>query len=298
LRIAKCTAARSRALAVFWLALEPPGRWSLYAVDARADHMIMRAIAIHEHSPQADIEALALIVRATTAALSAAPSDDDDDDDEADALREAPAFEEEARISSDAMPPEQPAVPRAADPHASGPRFSLGYLGAAFSPQTSALHALELRASWLSQAGPYVGVGYTAGPALRASVEDRAADAGLEIARYPLSMHAGLRTAAGPLALAAELGAELELRSHRAQGLAPRYTPAPDHTRVLYNLCPRLEAWLPLTRKLAAYMGASADIVLGNTDYTLSDRDTMQLRALAQPHPIRLTLHVGIGIML
>jgi len=305
LRLAKDTAREHSAVVVFWLEPKPDGPWLLYAVDAQAHHLITRVIVTRDHGAQADIEALALIVRATTAAFLDSASDSQmPETSETPVFAEPLVFDEPERAESadlvfdtdiQSAAPRKARIPKRGARDAAGLRMSLGLLGADFAPQTSPLHALELRAAWWFPRGPYVGVGYTAGRALRFDV----ADARFELERHPMSVHAGLRTTAGPLTLAAELGAELELRHPKTLTLRSDYTLAPDRNQLVYNLVPRLEAALALTRRIATYVAASTDIAVGgNIPYMLIDTATAQSRYMVEPSAIRLTLHVGIGIML
>jgi len=301
LRLAQSTAHEQHAAVVFWLETQPDGQWLLYAVDAQARHIITRVVATQGHSAQANIEALALIVRATTAAFIESPTNERESEP---LVTQAPTHAEPADLTHHLAAETTTSRERAShNPKRSarddaGLRVSLGVLGTDFAPKTR-LYALELRAAWQFPRGPYVGIGYAAGRALHVQSEDTR----WRIAHYPASVYVGLRMLAGPLRLAAEFGAALELRSSSTHGLRTDYTLEPDRDWLVYSLCPRLEAALALTRRIATYVAASTDIVIsGNTPYMLisTERATgaAQSRYLVEPRAIRLTFSIGIGIML
>jgi len=279
LQVSKQTASARRAVVVFWLELPSSGPWLLFAVDAKAEHMIVRPLAAHTQSPEADIEALALIVRATTDALlhgeplpASEPSPD----------------EPPVKVTVRAWPTRPAKAPR---PPAL--RISGAYVGSTFAEQFRWQNGFALRVAWLWSSGPYLGVGFTFFPALRFEPPQ----ARFDVERYPFSIHAGVRFPAGPFVVAAELGSEVELRNRRTLAAAHEYAPAPDQVKIIYNLCPKIEAQLPLTSWLVAFVGGGIDFVIGNFDYTVRDAHTGQALDLVEPAWLRPTIHVGLGIM-
>ncbi|MEY4577736.1 MAG: hypothetical protein RL701_2439 [Pseudomonadota bacterium] len=299
LQLAKQMASDHHATAVFWLELPNAGPWLLYAVDARADRMLMRPLAAHRQSPEADIEAVALIVHATTEALlhgEELPA----------AERAQPAAPPRNTLPPPPQPAAQVAPPTARavaqlDPPARASlrlRFSGAYVGNTFAEQQRWQHGLALRAAVLWPTGPYVGVGFSFVPSLQFDLYPVRFD----LDRYPISLHGGMRfpIGAGPeprFYFATELGAELELRNRRTLSAADTYLATPDELSALFNVCPKVEAQWALTPWLITFVGVGSDITLGNVAYTARAADTRSRRYLLEPDFLRLTLHVGVGIV-
>ena len=280
LLVAKQLATQHRAVATYWLELPAAGPWLLYAVDARAERMIMRPLSAHSQSPEADIETLALIVRATTEAL----------------------LHGEPLPAIDPTTIEPTAKPAPAPPHDSAPaseaapglRISGAYVGTTFARQRSWQHGFGLRAAWLWPDGQYLGLGFTFLPAMH--IDDPAAR--FDVDRYPFSIHGGLRlVAAGPFSVSGELGAELELRNRRTLSVGPGYVAAQDQVKALLNVSPRVEAQLALTSWLVTFVGIGTDLVVGNFAYTIRSGESGRRRFLLDPNWMRLTIQVGVGIM-
>jgi hypothetical protein len=277
LQIAKQTASRLSALAVFWLELPVSGPWLLYAVDARAERMIMRPLAAHSQSPEADVEAVALIVRATTDAL----------------LHGEPLPATNPNVAPAASKQPTPWPVQQLPQGESALRISGAYVGSTFAKRLPWEHGFALRAAWIWPSGTYLGVGFTFIPALRFDI----APVRFNLERYPISLHAGLRFAFPPFTFSGELGAELELRNRRTLGATDTYVPDPDQLKVIYNVCPKLEAEYAVTSWLVLFMGAGIDVVVGNFAYTIRNMETQESTFILEPHWIRLTLHVGVGII-
>lgn len=275
LQLAKQTALQHDALAVFWLDVNPSGPWYLYAVDARAERMVMRPLAGRSPSREADIEAVALIVRATSEALLhgeplAAASD----------------------TPSTPLPKRKPWPVEQAQGQ-SALRLSAAYMGTTFSKDMSWAHGFAVRAAWLFPAGPYVGVGYTFIPPLHFNIDP----VRFRIDRYPFALYAGLRFRHGDLTFSGELGAEVELRNRRTLEARDNFEPDEEQRKTIYNVCPKLEAEYAVMPWLALFGGVGIDVVVGNFAYTTRNTETPEPRMILNPHWIRLTLHVGIGII-
>jgi hypothetical protein len=275
LQVAKKTALEHDALAVFWLDVNPSGPWYLYAVDARAERMVMRPLAGRSSSREADIEAVALIVRATT-----------------DALLHGEPLAAATDTTSTPFPTRKPWPTE----HAHGQsalRLSAAYMGTTFSKQLAWQHGFAVRGAWLWPAGPYVGIGYTFIPPLHFNIFP----VRFRIDRYPFAVYAGLRFRQGDLTFSGELGGEIELRNRRTLAVAGDFDPDPDQRKIIFNICPKLEAEYAVTQWLVVFAGVGMDVVLSNFAYTTRNTETKEMTTILNPHWIRLTLHVGLGII-
>lgn len=278
LQAARGIAARSGAVGVFWLDASGDAPWLLYAVDARAERMIVRPLAAHSKGaePEADIEAVALIVRATTQALLHG--------EPLPASSPGPAHEKPRDTS--------PWPVELLDGGQSALRIAASYVATTFAKQLPVQHGFGLRGAWLWPSGTYVGLGFTLVPTSKFPL-DRVH---FEIDRYPFSLHAGLRFGYSRLTFIGELGAELEIRKRRTLW-ADSLEPNRDEHRVVYNICPKLETELALAPWLVTFVSAGLDVVVGNFAYSSGNEETMENTPVLEPHWIRLTLQVGIGII-
>lgn len=277
LQVARQTAAAYSALGVFWLEVtRNGGPWYLYAVDARGERMITRPLTSHAESPEADIEAVALIVRATTDAL----------------LHGEPLPAETPRRET-SLPVRAPWPVELARLGESALRVTAAYSGSTFANKLPWEHGFALRASWLWPTGPYVGVGYTFIPTLRFPFSP----VRFNIDRYPFAIFAGLRFAFERFTFSGELGGEIEIRSRRTVAAAEGYTPDTEQKKTIYNVCPKLEAEFAVVPWLVVFLNVGIDVVLGNFAYTTSNLETGEKTAILDPHWIRLTSQVGLGII-
>jgi len=278
LQIAKVVAAKSGAIGVFWLDAAGDGPWLLYAVDGRAERMVVRPLASHQKSaePEADIEAVALIVRATTQAL----------------LHGEPLPSLTTSGAPQRKRDTSPWPVERLDAGQSALRVALSYVGTTFAKQLPLQHGFALRGAWLWPSGTYVGLGFTLIPTSKFDLQR----VQFEIDRYPFSLHAGLRFGLSRLTFIGELGVELEVRKRRTLSAAG-LMPYPDERRIVYNVCPRLETELALAPWLVAFVSAGLDVVVGNFAYSSGNEETMENTAILEPHWIRLALQVGLAII-
>jgi hypothetical protein len=277
LQVARQTANAYGALAVFWLEVtRNGGPWYLYAVDARGERMITRPLTSHTASPEADVEATALIVRATTEAL----------------LHGAPLPAETPRRET-SLPPRAPWPVELQRLGESALRVTAAYSGSTFARQLPWEHGFALRAAWLWPTGPYVGVGYTFIPSLHFPLEP----VQFNIDRYPFAIFAGLRFAFERFTFSGEIGGELEIRSRRTLAASDGFTPGPEQRKTIYNVCPKLEAEFAVVPWLVVFLNVGIDAVLGNFAYTTSNLETGEKAMILDPHWIRLTSQVGLGII-
>lgn len=275
LQSARRIAAGSGAIGVFWL--EAGTAWLLYAADARAERMVVRSLASPRKSaePEADIEAVALLVRAATQAL----------------LRGEPL----ASSTREADTPKRELEPwpvEIQDGGRSALRIAVAYMGTTFSEHLSLQDGVALRGAWLMPGGGYVGLGFSL---LRPASFNLGA-VHFEIDRYPISLHGGLRFGVSRITFISELGVELEIRTRRTLS-AGDLEPNRDDQRVIFNVCPKLEVELALLPWLVTFVNAGLDFVLSNYAYSNADETTMQARAVLQPHSVRLTLQLGVGLI-
>ena len=283
LRAAQRIAATSGAIGVFWLEAAGDAPWLLYAVDARAERMIVRPLASRPRSaePEADIEAVALIVRATTQAL----------------LHGAPLPSTDVTTEQAKPRDTSPWPVEMLDAGHSALRLAVAYVTTTFAKHRLLQSGLALRGAWLWPSGTYVGLGFTWTLTSRFTRDP----VHFEIDRYPFSLHAGLRFGFSRFTFIGEIGAELEVRSRRTLWAAADLEPNGNERRILYNICPKLEAELALTPWLVTFVSAGLDVVIGNFAYSTPIGTTMEnpprLLALLEPHWIRLTLQIGIGII-
>lgn len=277
LQAAKLVAAKSGAIAVFWLDAAGDAPWLLYAVDARAERMVVRPLASHPHStePEADIEAVALIVRATTQALL-----------HGEPLPSSPNATTEIKRNTSPWPVER------LDAGQSALRIALSYVGTTFAKQLQPQHGFGLRGAWLWPSGTYVGLGFTFIPTSKFNLHN----VGFEIDRYPFSLHAGLRFGFSRVTFIGELGAELEVRQRRTTA-APGLMAYPDEKRIVYNVCPKFETEVALVPWLVAFVSAGLDVVLGNFAYSAGNEETMENTPILEPHWIRLTVQLGLAVI-
>jgi hypothetical protein len=270
------------AVAVFWLEVRSPGHWFLYAVDAQADRVVLRALTAKSESPEALIETVALIVHATTDAV----------------LRGEP-LPEEAHLAAASAPgsPASPAMPAWPVVHTGEPssalRLGVGYVGTTFARKLPWQSGIGLRADWLWGPGPYVGIGYTFFGSAN-FIDPRVSFA---VDRYPFSLHAGLRFAVGDFTFSAEIGAEIELRSRRTISALAGLDPDPGRQRTIYSVCPKLESEYTILPWLRVFGGVGLDFVLANFPYALKLTETEESITIVDPHWLRLTAQLGIAII-
>jgi hypothetical protein len=271
-RSARRAAARYGAIATFWLDAPANQAWVLYAADAGITRVVVRRLASGQASMEANIEAVALIVRATTDAL----------------LHGEPMPAEEISEEGKALAPwpvEQ------LDKGSYAARISAAYTGTTFAKERSWQHGLSLRAAWIWPSGPYLGLGFTVFERIQFDYPS----VRFEIDRYPISLHAGLRFRVAPFTFTGELGVELEIRNRRTlRGMDSDIT---DPQRMVINICPKLETELNVFSWLALFGGVGLDFVVGNYPYSILDPETMKTTPALEPYLIRVSVHVGLAFL-
>lgn len=276
-RSARRAAARYGAIATFWLDAPVNQTWVLYAADAGITRVVVRRLASGQASVEANIEAVALIVRATTDAL----------------LHGEPMPAEEISDEGKAAAPwpvEQ------LDEGSSGIRVSAAYTGTTFAKERRWQHGASLRAAWIFPSGPYVGLGFTYFERMQFDI----APLRFEIERYPVSLHAGLRFNVSRVTFIGELGVELEMRNRRTISSTDKDTTvsSPDRAYVI-NICPKLETELKLFPGLVLFGGAGLDFVIGNFPYSVLHLkpESMESSISLEPYLIRLSVHLGLAFL-
>jgi hypothetical protein len=275
---ARNTAARYGAIAIFWLDVPLSGPWVLYAADAGVTRVVVRRLGqMPSTSVDANIETVAVIVRATTDALlhgEPIPSE---------------GVADEGHVSTTPWPVEQ------LSPNSSAVRLSAAYLGTTFAKEAKWQQGLSLRAAWIWGSGGYLGAGFTVLERMRFDIPPGS----FEIDRYPISLHAGLRFLVGPLRFIGELGAELEFRNRRSQFAATdELSPATAGKDTVMNICPRLETELAVFSWLGIFAGAGLDFVVGNFPYSIGHDRGGESTIKLEPYLIRLNVQAGIALLL
>ena len=271
-RSARRAAARYGAVATFWLDAPSNEAWVLYAADAGITRVVVRRLESGRASTEANIEAVALIVRATTDAL----------------LHGEPMPAEEISEEGKALAPwpvEQ------VDNGSHTARISAAYTGTTFAKERRWQQGLSLRAAWIWPSGPYLGLGFTIFERMQFDISPVRFD----IDRYPISLHAGLRFRVARFTFTGELGVELEIRNRRTlKGMDLDIT---NPQRMVVNICPKLETELSLLPWLALFGGVGLDFVIGNYPYSVLDLETMKPMVTLEPYLIRLSVHVGLAFL-
>lgn len=274
-RSARRAAARYGAIATFWLDAPTNQAWVLYAADAGITRVVVRRLASGQASVEANIEAVALIVRATTDAL----------------LHGEPMPAEEISEEGKASAP-WPVEQLERGSH--GVRIGAAYAGTTFAKERRWQHGVSLRAAWIFPSGPYVGLGFTYFERMQFDI----APVRFEIDRYPVSLHAGLRFGASRITFIGELGVELEIRNRRTLSVTDKdiELSSPDRSSVI-NICPKLETELLLFPGLVLFGGAGLDFVIGNFPYSILHQETMESSISLEPYLIRLNVHLGMAFL-
>jgi hypothetical protein len=278
MELARKAAREHDAVAVFWLEARGDAPWLLYALDARAERVVMRPLTSRGSSAEAAVEAIALIVRASADALlhgQPLPA----------AAAEASA--PEVQRVENPWPVEQAYQP------SSALRLGIAYMGTTFARVLPWQSGLAVRADWLWPSGPYVGIGYTFWPA--ATIATAPVDFLVE--RYPFSLHAGLRFASGAFTFGGELGAEIESRTRRTLRVSPQFDADAPSRKTIASVNPKLEVEYTLTSWLRIFAGLGIDVVLDNFEYSTENHETKEIQTVVKPYGLRLTLHAGAAVL-
>lgn len=274
------------ALGVLWLDVRPTDHWFLYAMDAKAERVVVRPLFVRKDSVAAGIEQVAVIARACGQALLHGEP----------VLSETPATPVEPRKPPPAeekpAPPAPP--PSAADAKPRPPedrlRLALAYRGETFAHASPWQSGANLSAIWLWSSGPFVGLGFSLFP-----VHDFGDAVRFEVQRRPLSLLPGWRFALTRwLDLDTELAVTFDLRSRHTKqpptGLAPRA----DQTQLLFALGPSVRAELEASPWLSFFAGASLDVFLNEFDYFTAPKPKAPL---VRPYRARPGISVGVAIL-
>lgn len=273
---ARRTAARYGAIAIFWLDAPANRPWVLYAADAGITRVVARRLGPQRtNSVEAAIEAVALIVRATTDAL----------------LHGEPMPSEEAPETSEVSTPWP--VERLVH-GTSGVRLSAAYVGTTFAKEKPWQQGLGLGAAWIWPSGSYLGLGFTIFERMHFDIPNGR----FAVDRYPISLHAGLRFAVAPFTFIGELGLELEIRNRTTESMSEaQLEPKGPDQNAVFNICPKLETELAILPWLVAFGGVGLDFVVGNFPYTILMDSTEKTSISLEPYLIRLNLQLGIAFL-
>lgn len=274
-RSARRAAARYGAIATFWLDAPPSQAWVLYAADAGITRVVVRRLDSGRASVEANIEAVALIVRATTDAL----------------LHGEPIPAEEISEEGKELAP-WPVEQLDRGHHAA--RISAAYTGTTFAKERRWQHGVSLRAAWIWPSGPYLGLGFTIFERMQFEI----APARFNVDRYPISLQAGLRFRVAPLTFTGELGVELEIRNRRTVSAMNQNIELTNPAQsVVLNICPKLETELGVSSWLALFGGIGLDFVVGNFPYIVLQQETEKTSIILEPYLIRFSAHVGLAFL-
>ncbi|HEY2733930.1 MAG TPA: hypothetical protein VGI70_08095 [Polyangiales bacterium] len=283
LDLVKRTVIEHAAVAAFWLEVRGEGHWFLSAVDAKVERVVLRPLTAKSESPEALVESVALIVRATSDAV----------------LHGEPLPEEPhpSRSVADGGSTTPPWPVTQANEARSSLRLAASYVGTTFANRLPWQQGFGVRADWLWPSGPYVGVGYT----FFSAAEFNISNINFSIDRYPISLHAGLRFPVGDWVFSGELGGEIEFRDRRTNDVTGGLEAKPAQHRTLYSVCPKLESEYAITSWFRVFVGLGADFALANFAYQLAnygpEGELLDTKVVLEPHWLRLTLNVGIAII-
>lgn len=273
------------AVGVLWLDIRPTDHWFVYAMDRRAERVVVRPLLVRKESLAAGIESVSVIARASAEAL----------------VRGEPVLGEPVEVPPPRPPPPTAAptpAPAAAPAPADEPgtaqshelRLALGYHGETFASEQPWQSGAVVGASFLWSNGPYVGASFswfpehTFGDSVRFAVQ-----------RRPLSLLGGFRFRLGEhLALDAELGATLDVRSRRTVDTPVTVAARPDERRYVVSIVPRARLEALPARWLGLFAALSLDVLLNEFDYLISPSQT---RPELRPGRVRLGVLAGIALL-
>jgi hypothetical protein len=300
----KALAQTHSAVGVLWLDARPTDHWFVYAMDAGAEHIVVRPLLVRAENLESTIEAVAVIARgAAEALLHGEPVRGESTE-----LASTPAAIPPPVVPPPVVPPPAaplPAVPPPAPkptpkPTTSSPtelgaglRLSAGYVGTTLAPQRPWQSGLQLSAAWLWSKGPYLGLAYEWFPPDRLQAERLGQAVAASIARHPVFVTAGYRRPLWPFVVAVQASASVDVLTRHT--LEPTgKAQAGDSARLVIALTPAARAELPVTRWLSCFLDAGLDVLLNNFKYI---SDTAGTPTLLAPNTLRFHGLVGVEIL-
>jgi len=290
----KPAAANHTAAGVFWLDVSGASDWLLYLMDAPAERILVRRMEGAAAAPSASIEAIAVIVRESSAALSAGRPI---------AMEALPPTTPVAVPTPAPTPPESPptTAPVPVAPPAPTPaanvstdtpgvlRFALAYAGSPLSKEVPWQSGLDFEVRLGARNGLFTGVAYTLLP----SVTTRGEGFTLDLDRHPVRLLLGVGIAIGrALRLDADAAAILDVVTRTTVSAPTSGTANGDDSRVIFGggLNVHLN-WTPQpSLDLFATIGVEA--FLNRFDYAIERNE----RRITLVSPWMVTPTAGVGV--
>jgi hypothetical protein len=287
------TAAReSGAIGVFFL--DATGQdLLLYLVDPSGSRVLVRRVRFGTDERAAAVESVAIIARASTAALLEGREIGMEPVPEP--PRPPPAAEPERTPSP--APRRTPAAPRAARPEA--PRatperaaehavaLGVGYVGQAYSDRMPWQSGLALGAIWRTRSGFVASVGY----ALLQPAEATAPGAALSVRRHPVEACAGWLLGGERLRVGPAAALVADRVTHQTLGTEPGVTAEPAGGAWVLAAGARLLGHAALGFDVRLGAGLGLDIFFNDLSYVV---ETPDRRTLLAPNDLRLRAELGL----
>jgi opacity protein-like surface antigen len=291
----KPAAARHSAAGVFWLDASGASDWLLYLMDASGDRILVRRMEGAAAAPGASVEAIAVIVRESTAALSAGRPIAMDALQPPAPITPPPPPLEPPVIAAVIAPAPPPTVARlsiaTARTQAPGRlRFGIGYVGSPLSKNVPWQHGLGLQIAAFTQSGFFVGVAYTVLPTL--AVRGDGFTLGLN--RRPVRLFFGVASKLNRhLRVDTEAGAILDVVTRTTLSAPTGATRNDDDTRRIFGagLGARLN-WTPQPG-LDVFVTMGVEGFLNRADYAIQ-RNSNRITLLS-PWPVSPMVEVGVA---
>jgi hypothetical protein len=270
---------------VFWIELDGQAQWFVFMMDPLDERILVRPV--DASAPAAAVEAVAVIVKASTQALLAGNLDSLEAEELAPPPPAPPLVAEPAPTPPPAAP-SPPPPPREPEGRG-GLRLALGYAGCTFADEHTWQSGLSLTASWIARSGLYGGLGYAW---YAATVPDD--PVGIEVRRHPVTALFGKRLWKGALAVDLELGLVVDVLTRHTTDTPGGYRASGDSTRVVAALAPRLRTELTVVAPVALFLDLGLGYVLNNFEYIATDPE----RVVLSPHRLRAELGAGVAVRL
>jgi len=295
----KPVARAQQAAGVFWLDASDSADWLLYLMNTGGDRIVARRLEGASATPSASVEAVALIVRESAAALIAGlpiamdpvapPATAPDPNAVSATTPTSPTTETTpANSAPGAAAAASPAATTAFEPGAL--RVSLAYLGTPLSNQVPWQHGLSLRVLGVTDAGWFAGLGFT----LFSSVDVDAEDASVNLQRRPFRAIVGgeFRVTKG-VRVALDLSAIVDFTARRTTTTADDTNATDSETQVILGggVAARI-AWA-LQPTVDLFVGVGVDGFLNRFDYVV-ERDG-DLIALVSPWAVSPAAELGLA---
>ena len=284
------------AAGVFWLDASDRADWLLYLMNTGGDRIVARRLEGASATPSASVEAVALIVRESAAALIAdlpiamdpvaAPPTAADVNAAPTAAPTSPTASTSPAPSADA-----PASPTTTTAFAPGAlRVSLAYAGTPLANEVPWQHGLCLRALGVTDSGWFAGLAFT----LFSSVDVDSEEASVSLQRRPFRAILGREfPVTEGVRIALDLSAIVDLTTRRTTTTADDTKATDSETQVILGggVAARI-AWA-LQPTVDLFVGVGVDGFLNRFDYVV-ERDA-GLIALVSPWAVSPVAELGLA---